>query len=343
MSLDRTLQRIWYECRPFPVFLLLMPWSALFALVSSTRRLAFRMGVLRSERTPCPVLVVGNVSVGGTGKTPLVIWIADYLASRGCTAGIVTRGYGGRAQHGPKDVTANSNAADVGDEAVLLAMRTNAVVVAGRDRVAAAKRAVDRGAQIIVSDDGLQHYRLARDAEVVVIDAQRKFGNGWLLPAGPLREPVSRTRRADLLVETVRANAAAANHGQRVVARHALGDAINLVTGERRPLVQFAGRAVHAIAGIGNPDAFFSMLKAQGLVLDAHAFPDHARLHVGDIAFDDDAPVLMTEKDAVKCRAVATNRHWAVPLVVTFSTADERTLTALLDRFVATINLSHRG
>ena len=341
MSLDRNLQRVWYERRPVALFLLLLPLSALFALLSGARRVAFRLGVIRSVRLPCPVIVVGNVSVGGTGKTPLVIWIADYLASRGCRVGIVTRGYGGSAQHWPQEVSPQASPEQVGDEAVLLASRANAIVVAGRDRVEAGRRAIAQGAQIIVSDDGLQHYRLQRDAEIVVIDAQRRFGNGWLLPAGPLREPESRARSADLIVETVRNQATHSRNG--IKARHSLGEAINLVTGERRSLAQFSGLKVHAVAGIGNPDAFFAMLGAHGLIIDAHAFPDHAPLAVSDTTFADEAPVLMTEKDAVKCRAFASERHWSVPLAVTLSTADELRMKALLDRLVAQSNSSDGG
>lgn len=336
MSLDRTLQRVWYERAPFVLFLLLLPLSALFAIISYARRFAYRMEWFGIERMTRPVLVVGNISVGGTGKTPLVIWIAEYCASRGCKLGIVTRGYGGRAEQWPQEVTANSSADHVGDEAVLLALRTQAIVVAGPDRVAAASRAIARGAQLIVSDDGLQHYRLARDAEVVVLDAQRQLGNGCLLPAGPLREPMSRLQHVDLIVRSVRSQSIQASSAQHIDARHELGDAFNLVSGERRPLQEFTGRTVHALAGIGNPEAFFAMLKARGLAIDARALPDHAALQPRDIAFEDDAPVLMTEKDAVKCRAFANEQHWSVPLIVRFSAEDEAKLTALLDKLIAT-------
>ncbi len=335
MSLDRTLQRVWYERAPLALFLLLTPLSCLFAVIAAARRFAYRIGVLRAERVACPVLVVGNVSVGGTGKTPLVIWIAERLAASGRTVGIVTRGYGGRGTQWPKEVVANTAADEVGDEAVLLALRTGAVVVAGPDRVAAARRAIALGANVIVSDDGLQHYRLARDAEIVVIDARRGFGNRWLLPAGPLREPVSRLGRADIVVESVRSRTPTRTQADSIVAEHSLLAAVNLRTGERRPLADFAGVRVHAIAGIGHPEAFFAMLRGYGLDLDAHALADHAQLEAADVTFADEAPVLMTEKDAVKCRAFASERHWAVPLTVRFSDSDERRLTAVLNELVA--------
>lgn len=341
MSLDRTLQRVWYERAPFALFLLLSPLSLLFAALAALRRFAYRIGVFRSVRVACPVLIVGNVSVGGTGKTPLVIWVAERLASGGCKVGIVTRGYGGQGTAWPRDVAPDTSADEVGDEAVLLSMRTHAVVVAGPDRVAAARRALERGADVLVSDDGLQHYRLARDAEIVVLDAQRGFGNRWLLPAGPLREPISRVRHADLVVETVRARAQSRTLTDSLVAEHSLLDAVNLRTGERRPLASFAGGKAHAIAGIGHPEAFFAMLRGHGVDLDARALADHAQLQAADVTFDDDAPVLMTEKDAVKCRAFANERHWAVPLTVRFSESDERRLTVLLDKFVAMRATTH--
>jgi tetraacyldisaccharide 4'-kinase len=335
MSLDRTLQRVWYERAPFVLFLVLIPLSLLFAAIAALRRCAFRMGLLRVVRVGCPVLIVGNVSVGGTGKTPLVIWIAEHLAALGCRVGIVTRGYGGRGTVWPQYVTPESPAGEVGDEAVLLACRTHAIVVAGPDRVAAAKQAIEHGANVIVSDDGLQHYRLGRDAEVVVIDAQRGFGNRWLLPAGPLREPISRVRQADIVIETMRTRTGARTLADSVGAEHALLDALNLRTGERRSLASFAGEKLHAVAGIGHPEAFFAMLRAHGIELDARALADHAELRASDVAFDDTAPVLMTEKDAVKCRAFANERHWAVPLTVRFSDRDEHRLIAVLEKLVA--------
>jgi tetraacyldisaccharide 4'-kinase len=333
MSADRTLQRIWYERAPFVLFLLLVPLSVLFGVVAGLRRAAYRAGLLRPVRIERPVLVIGNVSVGGTGKTPLVIWIADYLASRGCKVGIVTRGYGGRAETWPRDVSRESSTEEVGDEAVLLASRTSAVVVAGPDRVAAAQRAA-RTADVILSDDGLQHYRLARDAEIVVLDAQRAFGNGWLLPAGPLRERAPRVNEADLVVQSIRGDRSRQALPRSVGAMHELADAINLRTGERRPLQAFSASKVHAVAGIGHPEAFFAMLKHCGLTIDAHALPDHAAMKIADITFDDGAPVLMTEKDAVKCRAFANELHWGVPLTVRFSEADERMLTTVLDKLL---------
>jgi tetraacyldisaccharide 4'-kinase len=344
VSADRILQRVWYERAPLALFLLLLPLSIVFGVLCAARRFLYRLRVLHTVRVARPVLVVGNVSVGGTGKTPLVIWLAEKLASRGCRVGIVTRGYGGRAAQWPQDVTQDASPGDVGDEAVLLALRTQAaagtIVVAGPDRVAAAKRAIERGAEIILSDDGLQHYRLGRDAEIVVIDAARRFGNGWLLPAGPLREPRSRVRRANLIVESARGGGAASDaasdelSASNLVSVQDLHDAINIRTGERRALAAFAGMRMHAVAAIGHPEAFFAMLRAHGIAPQTHPLPDHAPMSSGTLDFGDDAPVLMTEKDAVKCRAFANERHWAVPLGVTFGDADERRLNELLDTLI---------
>jgi tetraacyldisaccharide 4'-kinase len=330
VSLDRALQRVWYERSPLLLFIALMPLSMLFGIVAFLRRSAFRFGLLRSIRVGRPVIVVGNVSVGGTGKTPLVIWITEFLQGQGATVGVITRGYGGAATSWPQVVTKDSRAQDVGDEAVLIATRTGALVVAGPDRVATARRAIELGATVLISDDGLQHYRLARDCEIVVIDAARRLGNGWLLPAGPLREPGTRLQRADLVVATQRGATASEKSELEIRAEHTIVAAECITTGERRALSSFADAPVHAVAGIGNPDAFFAMLRAHGLHIDARALPDHAQITAKDVSFSGDAPVLMTEKDAVKCRAFANHRHWAVRLDVTFDPADAARIAATL-------------
>jgi tetraacyldisaccharide 4'-kinase len=215
------------------------------------------------------------------------------------------------------------------------------LVVAGPDRVAAANRAIERGADVVLCDDGLQHYRLARDGEIAVIDERRGLGNRRLLPAGPLREPAGRLAQVDLQVLTRRAEGAAqpAAFANAIIATPVLGDAIAIATGERRSLQSFSGRRVHAVAGIGNPQAFFDALSGFGLTVQAHPLPDHARLTAADICFADDAPVLMTQKDAVKCRAGAaglpTERCWAVRMDVAISAVDAQAVTRLIDRWLA--------
>lgn len=339
--MDVFLQGVWYERRSRWFSLLMLPLSWLFALVSGVRRAAYRRGWLKSFRVTRPVLVVGNITVGGTGKTPMTIWLAEQLHARGLRVGIVLRGYGGRSIRWPCDVTKETSADEAGDEAVLLAQRTGALVVAGPDRVAAAKRAIERGAEVVVCDDGLQHYRLARDLELAVIDERRGLGNGRLLPAGPLREPARRLNSVDLKVLTRRS---ATSDGPAfpgaVVAMPELGDAVSLATGERRALRSFLGTRVHAIAGIGHPQAFFDALTALGLTIEPHPLPDHARLTAADVTFPDGAPVLMTEKDAVKCRqgadATSIANCWAVRLDIAMTEADARTIHRLLDRVLAT-------
>lgn len=314
VSSDARLQQVWYARQPLWLFILLMPLSALFAALVWLRRVAFERGWRASVRLPRPVIVVGNITVGGTGKTPFVIWLAQYLQSKGWRIGIVLRGYGGQSTSWPREVAADTPCAEVGDEAVLLAQRTQAIVVAGPDRVAAARRAIELGAEFVISDDGLQHYRLARDAEIVVMDEQRGAGNGWMLPAGPLREPQSRLKLVDMIVRSRRMPKTARVDAPGVVATSRITQAVSLVDGSVRPLASFESTPVHAVAGIGNPEAFFSALRAAGLTVDSRALPDHAPLTAAAIDFNDAAPVLMTQKDAVKCRGIADERHWAVVL-----------------------------
>jgi tetraacyldisaccharide 4'-kinase len=328
-SADAFLQQVWYDRRARWLAWLLLPLAWLFGLIVAARRAAYRAGILQSITMARPVVVIGNITVGGTGKTPFTIWLADRLRERGLRVGIVLRGYGGRSSHWPRDVDRQTNWQDVGDEATLLAERTDAIVVAAPDRVAAAQRCVERGAQIVLCDDGLQHYRLARICEIAIVDARR------MLPSGPLREPRRRIEDVDLVVMTRRPGTPAtgsfplARRVVEVVAR--LGDAIAIVSGERRDLSAFSGQRVHAVAGIGHPQAFFEALAAAGLEVNAHALPDHAIPAAADISFSDGLPVLMTEKDAVKCRAIADGRHWAVRMDVTMSEEHAAAVAALLD------------
>jgi tetraacyldisaccharide 4'-kinase len=299
------LERHWY--RLTPVSLLLLPLSLIFCALVQLRRLLYRLGWLRQTRLAVPVIVVGNITVGGTGKTPLVIWIADLLRQAGYRPGIVTRGYRGNSQTWPVAVTAQTSAEQVGDEAVLLARRSGCPVFAGPDRVAAAQRHVLEGCNVIVSDDGLQHYRLRRDLEIAVIDSTRRFGNRLCLPAGPLREPISRLRSVPLRVAN--GVAAAGELGMALVptgfynlankAQHASAD-------------QFRAGTVHAVAGIGNPERFFSSLRDLELSVIPHPFPDHHGFQAGDLEFGDDRPVILTEKDAVKCEPFASARCWVL-------------------------------
>jgi tetraacyldisaccharide 4'-kinase len=327
MSAESWLNRIWYD-RPAPPWWLI-PLSLAYGAVSGSRQFLYAKRVRRSIRLSCPVVVVGNLTVGGTGKTPLVCWLAGRLAERGYRPGIVTRGYGG-SMRGVRLVKASDDPAVVGDEPILLAHRTGMPVAVGRDRPAAARLLVALGCDVVVSDDGLQHYALARDCEIVVIDGDRRFGNGWLLPAGPLREKRSRLDSADVVVVNGGRALLDGAFSMRLEARSAIG-----LTGERtRPLPAFAGLEVHAVAGIGHPERFFNMLRAHGIEVIGHALPDHARLTPADVDFPDSKPVLMTEKDAVKCRHAADERHWYVPVSACFEGGES---TTLLENVIARI------
>jgi tetraacyldisaccharide 4'-kinase len=314
MSLDASLQRVWYGARWLSLPLRPLEW--LFRSAVAVRASMYRLGVLPSFRVAAPVVVVGNISVGGTGKTPVAAWLARKLATSGRRVGIVLRGYGGRSVTRAQVVTVESDPADVGDEAVLHARRRPHVVVVGADRVEAARLAVEQGAEVVVCDDGLQHLRLARDCEIAVVDGGRGLGNGRLLPAGPLREPPGRLDSVDAVVVTLR-DAASGPAPELpgpppVTARLAAGHAVNLRSGERRPLEEMRGAPVHAVAGIGHPEAFFDALRAAGLVLVPHPLPDHAALDRAALPFPAEARVLMTEKDAVKCRLFAGADWWYV-------------------------------
>jgi tetraacyldisaccharide 4'-kinase len=299
------LERHWY--RLTPVSVLLLPLSLIFCALVQLRRTLYRLRVIPSTRLPVPVIVVGNITVGGTGKTPLVIWLANFLRQAGYRPGIVTRGYRGNSQTWPVAVTPQTPAKQVGDEAVLLARHSGCPVLAGPDRVAAARQHVEQGCDLIVSDDGLQHYRLRRDLEIAVIDSTRRFGNRLCLPAGPLREPVTRLRSV-----SVRVANGAPETGELGMALVPTGF-YNLAKPEERASTdQFRDGPVHAVAGIGNPDRFFSSLHGLGLNVIPHPFPDHHDFLPGELEFSDDRPAIMTEKDAVKCESFANARCWVL-------------------------------
>lgn len=320
----KRLDYYWYARSPW--LLLLTPLSLVFRMLVRLRRGAYRSGLLRSRRPGVPVIVVGNITVGGTGKTPLVAWLVDYLRRQGFRPGIVARGYGGRAASWPQQVRADSDPAVVGDEAVLLAGLTGAPMSVGPRRAAAADALVRyNDCDLVISDDGLQHYALGRDIEIVVIDGVRRFGTGFMLPAGPLREPVSRLKEADLLV--VNGIGGAGEHPMKLKAGELRNLRDNSMT---RKLADFRNIRVHAVAGIGNPERFFQSLRQVIRRLEEHAFPDHHRYRASDLHFEDDAPVLMTEKDAVKCRRFATGNEWYVPVRAELSPDFEARLGDLL-------------
>lgn len=254
-----------------------------------------------------PVIIIGNISVGGSGKTPLVLWLVQQLQKRGWRPGIISRGYGGNAANYPLTVNPETKACESGDEPKLLAIRSQCPVVVAPNRVAAGQKLLtDFDCNVIISDDGLQHYHLKRDLEIIVVDGHRGFGNGFCLPAGPLREPISRLDEADFVIY----------HGdpkQPWSMELQLEYAVKLLNQHRRLLTDWQGQPVHAIAGIGDPPRFFAQLRAIGLQVIEHAFADHHQFSARDLHFADELPVLMTEKDAVKCQVFATENCWSVP------------------------------
>ena len=291
-----------------PVAWLLFPASLLFGLVVLARRLLFRLRLLKSEHPGIPVIVVGNVTAGGTGKTPLVIWIAEFLAKHGLSPAIVSRGYGGKLRE-PRAATIADDPSEVGDEPIVLSRRSGCPVWVGADRIAVIRALRHRHPEVkvLILDDGLQHYRLRRDLEIAVVDG-RGAGNGFLLPAGPLREPAARLRSVDAVVL----------HGTpgKGYAMSLEGDTLHRMTdaADRRPAKDFAGQSVHAVAGIGNPNRFFLHLRALGIKALPHPFPDHHPFTPGDLDFAADQTVVMTEKDAVKLRRAARPGWWVLPV-----------------------------
>jgi tetraacyldisaccharide 4'-kinase len=305
--LNNWLQQIWYQRTSPP--LLLRPLSHLFQHIALQRRAWYGANPAASRRLAVPVIVVGNLTVGGTGKTPLVIWLARFLTRAGYRPGIVSRGYGVPLQQ-PLLVSVGSDPAQAGDEPVLIAQKTNCPVCVFPDRIRAAEVLLAAGCDLIISDDGMQHYRMARDIEIAVIDGDRRFGNSACLPGGPLREPVERLYSVDLVV----CNGGQALPGEypmQLIGTMAVNLADETVT---KPLAEFRGEKLLALAAIGNPQRFFQGLQEAGLTLATKALPDHHAYVAGDVAFDGSITVLMTEKDAVKCRKFAHSALWFVPV-----------------------------
>jgi len=313
-----------------------VPWHAqllskVYGRAIALRMRLFRAHLLRRVKVAVPVIVVGNLIAGGSGKTPLAIVLVERLRAAGWNPGVATRGYGRDDAGKPRWVDADTDPALGGDEPVLIAHRTGAKVRADADRAAAARALVEASCDIVVCDDGLQHYRLRRDIEIEVIDGRRRYGNGQLLPAGPLREPVERGEGVDFRVLNVGSGGAEAGFGEWPM-RLLADQALPLLGGRPLPLSAFAGKRVQAVAGIGDPERFFNTLRGHDIAVVPHAFADHHRYVAGDLSFGSDLPVLMTEKDAVKCRSFASDRHFSVPIRAELP---EAFWVALLDRLAA--------
>lgn len=332
------LQRLWYgrSAWRYP----LMPFSWLFLLLVKMRRGLYRLRILRSFEVPVPVVVIGNISVGGTGKTPITVWLATELRVRNHKPAVVSRGYGGKVGDVPVRVTAASDPRQVGDEAILIAIRSRCPVFVHPDRVAAARAAIEAGADVVIADDGLQHYRLARDFEIAVMDGVRGTGNGLLLPAGPLREPLHRLQEVNrVLVQTegqdvdvpyVRRTSDRSSSAFSLLPKHMrrLDEKVS------KPLREFSGKTVHAVAAIGNPRRFFRMLEAHGMRVIPHPYRDHMPLTEEQLTFGDNLPIVMTEKDAVKCTNMALENAWYVPVTVKFPNAGRSNWLEELNRLL---------
>ncbi len=318
------LNRIWYQAK-LPA-LLLWPLSLIFCLAVRLRIWLYEQNLLKSEKLAVPVIVVGNLTVGGTGKTPLVLWLATFLRKAGYRPGIICSGYNGQATAQPLNVVPSTDPQQAGDEAVLLAQRSSCPVVACRDRLAAAGKLLQQhSCDVLLSDDGLQHYRLQRDIEILLIDASRGLGNGYCLPAGPLREPAKRLQTADLVVSKGRSPLADWHMQTRCSSAYPLNQPGKLIA-----LDAFLPGKIRAVAGLANAESFFKCLRAAGLEVVEAGFSDHHAYLPAELDFGDNLPVLMTEKDAVKCRLLRLENCWAVALEIQLNDAFGKTLLRLL-------------
>lgn len=331
----KKLEYYWYH--PGIITILLLPLSYLYCLLVALRRLCYRLSLFKQHTFKVPIIVVGNISVGGTGKTPLVICLIELLRECGYKPGVVSRGYGGTAaaegKNKPITVTKDSDPVQVGDEPVLIAQRCHCPIIISSSRTNAVQSLLDQtDCDVIISDDGLQHYALKRDVEVAVVDSVRGFGNGLCLPAGPLRERPSRLKSVDMIVY---------NGSRQHVHLPGLDDKMYSMQLRMNDMKQvgapeisqnisaFENTTVHAVAGIGNPKRFFDQLRARSIILIEHPFNDHYAYQAGDINFDDNLPVVMTEKDAVKCRAFASAKHWFIPVE---AQCDEKFKTEIIQK-----------
>ncbi|HBY85620.1 MAG TPA: tetraacyldisaccharide 4'-kinase [Colwellia sp.] len=339
----RLIEKVWFNNHSAKWLLvpLLLPLSVLFWLISTLRRVSFNLGLSKSCHLSKPVIVVGNIGVGGNGKTPVVLYLVELTRLLGLTPGVISRGYGGKAPHYPYLLDESSTSLEAGDEPILIQQRCQVPIAVGSDRIASAELLIAQGCDIIISDDGLQHYRLARDIELVIVDGKRLFGNGLLLPAGPLREGLWRLPKSDLVIYNgIGFNGKGDNvkgsqdfqdkYSPGIQMTLVASELCNLVTDERIKLTDFIKQnsAVNAIAGIGAPQRFFDTLKEHQLkVINQQSFVDHHAFALADFTdFDDNIPLLMTEKDAVKCHSFCKENWWYLPVDAAFSDKDRQLL-----------------
>jgi tetraacyldisaccharide 4'-kinase len=325
----KSLEHYWYQSNVIALLVvcLLLPLSGLYCLVAIIRRKLYQLNIKKSFSAQVPVIVIGNIVVGGSGKTPLLISLCDYVSSKGFKPGVVSRGYGGSVTS-IKQVSSDDKAEQVGDEPLMISQRTNVPVVVGADRVSAINYLLaNNQCDIVFSDDGLQHYRMRRDLDIAVIDAERKFGNGFCLPAGPLREPVSRLKEVDLVVY----NGGNINNQAEYSYRLQIAGLKPLNGEHSRALSSFTtNMTIHAVAGIGHPARFFNQLTNSGLNIIEHAFQDHHQYQQHDFSGWHTDCIIMTEKDAVKCRHLTLPDAWIVVVDAEWSDALEAQLGSKL-------------
>ena len=322
----RLIEKVWFKSHTakWIIVPLLLPLTVLFALISKFRRFCYSVNIFKSYKIDKPVVVVGNIGIGGNGKTPMVVLLVKVCQELGLTPGVISRGYGGKAPQYPYFINEKSSSIEAGDEPILIYQRCNVPVVVGADRVANANLLVSQGCDIILADDGLQHYRLKRDIEIIVVDGERLFGNGLLLPAGPLREGTWRLKTANLVIN---------NGGSKtkVIANEVIMNltadfVCHLLTGEKKVLSEFISqnKVINAMAGIGSPDRFFNTLSELNFDINQRKdFVDHHDFILTDFdCFDEELPLLMTEKDAVKCNLFATDNWWYLPVDANISDSE---------------------
>jgi len=323
----KTLDQYWDSINVISIMLL--PLSILFYLISRLRKFAYKTGLIFSYQSPVPVVVIGNISVGGTGKTPLIIELVKQLQKKGKNPAVISRGYGGQSKKWPQIVSSKTQALQVGDEPQLIFQHTQCPVVVGPNRKDDIELLLSEfNCDVILSDDGMQHYALQRNIEICVVDADKKFGNGFFIPAGPLRESQLRLKTVDLVLY----NGFSENQSffeMRAIDCMSVGGAQ-----EKLKLESFSGKTVHAIAGIGYPQRFFSMLKKHNIKVIPHAFKDHHLYQISDLVFDDDLDVLMTEKDAIKCLDLNLKNHWSVPVEIVFAQSTQKKLNEIFNSVI---------
>ena len=315
------LQKIWYRENFYKY--LFMPLSWAFHVCLILRRKAYQIGLFKIYKAKCPVVVIGNITVGGTGKTPITIWLANYFILKGYKPLILSRGYGGKIGDHPIEVSRNTDVSMVGDEPLLMASKLKCPIIVHPSRIQSLIYIDDRKFDLILCDDGLQHYQLDRDFEIAVIDGDRKFGNKCLLPAGPLREPISRLSEVDISLINNSNQESIKGNSFNLVGKKV----INVRTNEVRLIEDFEGHEVHAVAGIGNPDRFFNFLEKRKIIVKRHPFEDHYNYDSLELEFNDGLDILMTEKDMVKCKNFNNKKIWYVPVEVEFVKSDMKWLS----------------